>query len=325
MKRRIALSCEEMRASLPKNNGFVSGRRVIKFTFGKKMAAWKAAATAAVGAALVFLPSRLLPIGPPPRDRTTLNEPSELTAVVVGASGATGRQLVRELVKAKSFTKVIAVTRREPAAGELYDGDTRPPKLTLQQVVETTPDSEVVAAWRGADVFFNALGTTRAKAGSAAAFQAVEVDLTARMARLARKAGVPCASLVSAQGANEHGWVDPWEKVHPLLYVRTLGRKEASMRVFPHLSVFRPGMLDRLMGDRAWELAVNKLGLGLRVDLLARAMVLDAEAMVLDAGRAAADVNVHHETVHPNVVHAGNRPIEHWAVANNWKGGPPQK
>ena len=36
-------------------------------------------------------------------------------------------------------------------------------------------------------------------------------------------------------------------------------------------------MLNRLTGDRTWEVVVNKLGLGIRVDLLAQAMIYDAE------------------------------------------------
>jgi hypothetical protein len=44
------------------------------------------------------------------------------------------------------------------------------------------------------------------------------------------------------------------------------------------VSIFRPGMLNRLMGDRMHENLINKLGLGLRVDTLAQAMVRDAES-----------------------------------------------
>ena len=94
------------------------------------------------------------------------------------------------------------------------------------------PESEaqIIEAWAGASVLFNTPGTTRAAAGGAAAFKHVEVDLTRRAAELGRRAGVKCASVVSAQGANAGSYVDPWEALHPLLYMQTLGRKEQAMR-----------------------------------------------------------------------------------------------
>ena len=58
---------------------------------------------------------------------------------------------------------------------------------------------------------------------------APQVDLTARVATLGRRAGIPCASVVSASAANANVWTDPWEAVHPLLYMQTMGRKEAAM------------------------------------------------------------------------------------------------
>lgn len=199
---------------------------------------------------------------------------------------------------------------------------------------------------------FNALGTTRAKAGGAAAFQDVEVGLTERLVRLAERAGVSCASVVSAQGANADRWVDPWELAHPLLYQRTLGRKEGAMERFRHLSVFRPGVLNRLMGDRPHEVLMNAVGLGLRVDHLAAAMVLDAEAMVMEARRAAAaeaaeasaaaGVPTENDAQPPQaadarpevpedasgegvasrrVYYEGNWMIEHWAEWAHWHDG----
>ena len=45
----------------------------------------------------------------------------------------------------------------------------------------------------------------------------------------------------------------------------------------PRVSIFRPGMLNRLTGDRLGENIINWFGLGLRVDTLAKAMIVDAE------------------------------------------------
>ena len=132
--------------------------------------------------------------------------------------------------------------------------------------------------------------------------------------------------MVTARVAHAGMWCDPWELVHPLLYARTLGRKEEAVLAagFHRVSIFQPGMLDRLkvtgclsggresgrrgraagrvrlasvgqpaasrssppnppavaapQGDRWHESAINWLGFGLRVDVLASAMVRDAES-----------------------------------------------
>ena len=115
----------------------------------------------------------------PPRDLASAAAARDLRAVVVGATGATGRQLVRQLCEDERWTAVTAVVRRTPSPGELYEGATPPPKLRLQ-VVEAfdspEQEAEMVREWQGAHVLFNALGTTRGAAGSAAEFKRVEVD-----------------------------------------------------------------------------------------------------------------------------------------------------
>ena len=96
----------------------------------------------------------------------------------------------------------------------------------------------------------------------------------------AKDAGIRHVALVSAQGANKDAWV-PTTMIHHMLYVRTLGEKEEAVlsKKFSSVSVFRPGMLDRLVGDRAAENWFTWLlpSMALRVDLLAAAMVNDAE------------------------------------------------
>merc|ERR1711957_1156635 len=110
--------------------------------------------------------------------------------------------------------------------------------------------------------------------GSAKAFIDVEVGVTEKAVELGKAAGVRHVSVVSAQGANAAAWV-PSDKIHPMLYVRTLGQKELAARSggFQSVSIFRPGMLNRLRRDRLWEDVVTFFGLGLRVDVLAASMV----------------------------------------------------
>ena len=69
----------------------------------------------------------------------------------------------------------------------------------------------------------------------------------------------PSYILYSVQGGHKNTWV-PTTLIHPLLYTRrlhyiTLGEKEDALITnhFPSLSIYQPGMLNRLVGDRSAE------------------------------------------------------------------------
>ena len=105
------------------------------------------------------------------------------------------------------------------------------------------------------------------------------MDCMSQAVELAAQNKVERVSLVSAQGANADKSAVDW--FHPFLYIQTLGRKEKAVLdradAFKHISIFRPGMLNRLKGDRFVENVINYFGIGLSVDVLAQAMIRDAE------------------------------------------------
>lgn len=241
-------------------------------------------------------------------------------AVVIGATGATGRQLVLQLLQSDSWSKVTTVSRRRLEEEWLPDDEKMLHKLN-QIVVPALGPSDVgsAEAWKGADVLFNCIGTTRAQAGGAEGFVTIEVGITTAAADAAQQAGVGHVVVVSAQGANHRTWV-PSTLIHPLLYARTLGQKEQAVltRGFPRVTIFRPGMLDRLMGDRLLETLLNRLGLGLPVDRLAAAMVRDAESSPVAAASAAAGGEPGAAGVEAPVFYDGNG-----AITGSLQGLPP--
>ena len=203
-------------------------------------------------------------------------------AVVVGASGATGREVVKEL--ARQNWDVIATVRKPFDFG--LDS-----KVTVV-VSNLTNKEELIQIWKGTDVLFNCLGTTRGVAGSAEAFVHVEVGLTKLASDVAKLSGVRHVSVLSAQGANKNMWV-PSTYIHPMLYTRTMGEKEQTVidTGFESVTVFQPGMLNRMLGDRpgSAESLITWLlpSICLNVDTLAKAMVSDATKR-LDALRNSA-------------------------------------
>lgn len=156
------------------------------------------------------------------------------TALLAGASGLVGGQLLGRLLADPGWTKVTVLARRPmPDAPGASSG---------------RPDVRVVdfagldgAAAIAADAAFCALGTTIKKAGSQAAFRAVDLDAVVAFARFARRAGAERFVLVSSVGA------DP---TAGNFYLRTKGEAEAAVTAigFPRLVILRPSLL---LGDRA--------------------------------------------------------------------------
>ncbi len=149
-------------------------------------------------------------------------------AVVVGATGLVGSQLVRLLLADPRFAAVAILVRRASAAPR----DAR--------LAEHVADFDAPDAWaplvRG-DVLFSALGTTLRAAGSQAAQYRVDHGYQYAAARAARANGVPAYVLVSSAGAS------PGSRI---FYSRMKGELERDVEAlgFERTRILRPGMLD---------------------------------------------------------------------------------
>ncbi len=169
------------------------------------------------------------------------------TAMVLGATGLVGGEVVKLLVKDPRFDSVVALARRPLSWTD--------PKLTVQILDFDQPASWHLEAAR-ADVLFSALGTTLKQAGSKEAQYKVDVTYQLEIARAAAAAGVTTYALVSAMGANASS---------SSFYMKMRGELEEGVRALPfaRLRILRPGMLD---GERAedrpkerWAIAALKV------------------------------------------------------------------
>ena len=193
-------------------------------------------------------------------------------AVVIGGTGATGRRLIQQLIKSDDFKSVTSIGRRPVLEGKSHE------KLLDVVIDSFSMLKETEGAWKESDVFFNCIGTTRQKAGGARQFVDVELGISRLVATMASEANIPHASVISASGANHKAWAVDW--IHPLLYTRTIGQKEQTViteNKFKRVSIFRPGMLLRLMDSVQWyDSLIKTMGIGLRVDILSQAMINDS-------------------------------------------------
>ena len=194
-------------------------------------------------------------------------------AIIIGSSGATGSQLFKKLLLNENCDFITTIGRKSSLNGKKND---KVRDIIISDLLDLSSTKEF---WPGNDVFFNCIGTTRAIAGSAQEFVNVEVGISNKAAKMAHKAEIPHATLISAAGVNPNIWAKEW--IHPLFYMKTIGQKEQSILqnyTFKYTSIFKPGMLLRLQKKQTWFENFSELaGTGLRVDVLALAMMVNAE------------------------------------------------
>ena len=165
-------------------------------------------------------------------------------AMVAGATGLVGREILAVLLADKSYKTIHSVGRRKI--------DLQHPKL-VQHVV----DFANLKALPPVDDVFIALGTTIKAAGSQAAFRAIDFEAVVALARVALAQGASKLGVVSAMGASDRSLV---------FYNQVKGEMEAAVATlgYSSVSIAQPSMLA---GDRA---ALNQPlrsgeGLALRV------------------------------------------------------------
>ena len=151
-------------------------------------------------------------------------------ALVAGATGLVGREVLAALLTDKRYAAVHAVGRRPSTVKHA--------KL-FNHVVDFTA-SPMLSDIAGIDDVFIALGTTIKVAGSQQAFRAVDFGAVVAIARAARARGATRLGVVSAMGANP---------TSSIFYSRVKGEMEAAVTAlgYPTLIIARPSML---VGDR---------------------------------------------------------------------------
>ena len=166
----------------------------------------------------------------------------EATAVVAGATGLVGQELVRQLAADPTWREVGALVRSAPPSQ--MPG---PPVVSVQvDYYELEPPP----IWAAADHVFCALGTTMRQAGFAAAFRQVDFDYAVALARAARSRGARHFLLVSALGA---------EPTSRFFYNRVKGEVEAAISAlgFRSVTIARPSLL---LGQRRERRLGEELG-----------------------------------------------------------------
>jgi uncharacterized protein YbjT (DUF2867 family) len=204
-------------------------------------------------------------------------------AIVIGATGLVGHQLVLLLLKDPRFSAVKVFARRPSGLKD--------PKLQ-EQVIDFDKLDEQGSEIRG-DVLFSAMGTTVRTAGSKSGQRRVDYDYQYNTAAIAAHNGVATYVLISAAGANAGS---------PFFYMRMKGELEQAVSKLPfkNIHILQPGFLD---GDRAENRPGEKIGLAL-TKLVTKMGPLHRHRPILDRTVARAMIAASFETSGPLKVHS---------------------
>jgi uncharacterized protein YbjT (DUF2867 family) len=162
-------------------------------------------------------------------------------AIILGASGLIGRELLNQLIRHVSYTEIIVLVRQAL--------DINHPKL--KQVIVDFDNFQEEQHFVQADAVFCCIGSTRKKTPDLAAYNKVDHDYPLFIARIASQHGVPQFHLVSALGANPDSGN---------FYLRMKGKTEEDLKKneFTTIHIYQPSLLD---GERKESRPLEKVAI----------------------------------------------------------------
>lgn len=171
------------------------------------------------------------------------------TAVVFGATGLVGKELVFELLEDPGFLKIKAVVRKPlPLSHPGLD------QITLNDYSGLDALKDQLAA----DVYFCCIGTTIKKAGSQEEFKRIDYDIPVKIANIAENLKISNLIIISSVGANPDT---------SNFYLRTKGQmeREVQKRFSGNLKFMRPSLLlgyrsEFRFGEKFAQIMMKALG-----------------------------------------------------------------
>ncbi|MEH6936895.1 oxidoreductase [Bacillus sp. JJ664] len=151
-------------------------------------------------------------------------------ALVVGATGLIGKNVVNQLIQNEAFEKITILVRK--SSGLNHEN--------LEEIIVNFDRLEEYEQYFQVNDVFSCLGTTIKIAKTKENFRKVDYDYSLKVAELASKANVQNLLLISSMGANSHS---------NIFYSKVKGEVERDVRAF-HFSglfIFRPSLL---LGER---------------------------------------------------------------------------
>ena len=159
-----------------------------------------------------------------------------MKAIIIGATGATGKELVQRLINDQTFNQITVLVRKKSFENH--------PKL--KEVIVNFEHLDQFKHEIYADVAFSCLGTTLKIAGSKANQWKVDFDYQLQFAQLAKENHIKTFVLLSAFGANS---------ASKIFYSKMKGKLEEQIVKlnFPQTIIVKPASLIRPNSNRPFE------------------------------------------------------------------------
>jgi len=210
------------------------------------------------------------------------------TALLLGATGETGKELLKQLAASPHISKIVTVGRRVVDLGEGMD-------KVEQKVIDFDNIDQHAEQFKQVDKAFCCLGTTRAKSGKEG-FIKVDYTYVLKSAELLKAGGCNEFHLLTSKGSNKDSW---------FLYPSTKGKVEEAVKGlgFTKLGIYRPSLLitpggreEKRMGEGWLQSLANWIdkshSWSVPVSIVARAMLLAS-----DNSSSGVTLLEHHEIV----------------------------
>jgi uncharacterized protein YbjT (DUF2867 family) len=188
------------------------------------------------------------------------------TAIVLGANGLVGQELVKQLTQNSNYRQIEVLGRRKL---DLIDD-----KIKYHSFDFNQPNLSLL----NGDVLFCCLGTTIKKAGSQPEFKKVDYHYVIESAKAAFNNGTKSMVVISAMGADAHS---------SIFYNKVKGEMERDLSAigFEKLIIVRPSLLlghrsEFRLGERVAQVLVSGLNFlipakykGIKAEQVAKAMI----------------------------------------------------
>ncbi len=166
------------------------------------------------------------------------------TAVIVGATGLVGQELLKLLIASEKYEKITVLVRREFAV--------KHPKI-ITQIIDF---EQIMESKFEADDAFCCLGTTLKKAGSKTNFYRVDFTYVHHFAKISAQNGAKQFLMISSMGADKNS---------VFYYNQVKGAIENAVQQFDFqyfVKIFRPSLLlgersEKRMGEDIGKMVFN--------------------------------------------------------------------
>ena len=170
-----------------------------------------------------------------------------MKALIVGATGLVGSNLLSLLLQSDHYNEIHAITRKP-----------LPANSKLKQFTNSGTELEKIPEAFKIDDVYCCLGTTIKKAGSKEAFSAIDFDYPLNVAKLSLENGASQYLIVTALGSSSKS---------SIFYNRVKGEVEEALRSlgFKSLKIFQPSMLlgsrnEKRLGEDFGKVLFSILG-----------------------------------------------------------------